>query len=412
MHVDEFITRWSASSGSEIANFQSFAHDLCELLEIERPKPAQSDGQTNDYRFERPVTETHTGKRRSRRIDLYRRGCFVMEAKQGAGPKAEAEQLSLVSPQDAPQTQLGHGRRGTRAFEDTMLRARNQADSYARAISKEDGWPPFLLIVDVGHVIEVYADFSGQGQGYTQFPDGNRFRITLDDLRHDEVRDRLRTIWSDPASLDPARTAARVTREIADHLAQLGRSFEGQGHDGEAVARFLMRCLFTMFAEDVELLPKDSFRDKLRELRGKPEMAAPVLQSLWETMNNGGNSPVLMAKLLRFNGGLFRDASALPLTEVQLSLLIEAAEADWKQVEPAIFGTLLERALDKKSRHKLGAHYTPRAYVERLVMPTIIQPLRRDWEAVQATADLLRSQGKEAEALKAVQDFHRKLCEC
>jgi len=411
LHIDEFITRWSASSGSEIANFQSFAHDLCALLEVERPKPAQSDGQTNDYRFERPVTETHTGKRRSRRIDLYRRSCFVMEAKQGAGPKAEAEQLSLLSPQDAPQTQLGHGRRGTRAFEDTMLRARNQADSYARAISKEDGWPPFLLIVDVGHVIEVYADFSGQGQGYTQFPDGNRFRITLEDLRDEAVRDRLHAIWTNPQSLDPSRTAARVTREIADHLAQLGRSFEGQGHDGEAVARFLMRCLFTMFAEDVELLPKDSFRDKLRELRGKPEMAAPVLQSLWETMNTGGNSPVLMAKLLRFNGGLFREASALPLNEVQLSLLIEAAEADWKQVEPAIFGTLLERALDKKSRHKLGAHYTPRAYVERLVMPTIIQPLRRDWEAVQATADLLRSQGKDAEALKAVQDFHRKLCE-
>ncbi|PZX18415.1 type II restriction/modification system DNA methylase subunit YeeA [Palleronia aestuarii] len=334
-----------------------------------------------------------------------------MEAKQGAGPKAESEQLSLLSAEDAPQGQLGHGRRGTRGFEDTMLRARNQADGYARAISKEDGWPPFLLVVDVAHVIEVYADFSGQGQGYTQFPDGNRYRITLEDLRDDEVRERLRTIWSDPLSLDPSRTAARVTREIADHLAQLGRSFEGQGHEGEDVARFLMRCLFTMFAEDVELLPKDSFRDKLRDLRGKPEMAAPVLQSLWETMNTGGTSTVLMAKLLRFNGGLFRDASALPLNEVQLSLLIEAAEADWKQVEPAIFGTLLERALDKKSRHKLGAHYTPRAYVERLVMPTIIEPLRADWRSVQAAADLLRSQGKEKEALREVQGFHRQLCE-
>ncbi|WP_342741204.1 type IIL restriction-modification enzyme MmeI, partial [Tranquillimonas alkanivorans] len=338
-----------------MSNFQSFAAELCDVLEVQRPKPAQSDGQTNDYRFERPVTETHTGSRRHRRIDLYRRGCFILEAKQGAGPKAEAEQLSLLSPEEAPRAQMGHGRRGTRVFEDTMLRARNQADSYARAVSKEDGWPPFLLIADVGHVIEVYADFSGQGQGYTQFPDGNRFRIKLDDLHDEEVRDRLRTIWTDPLSLDPSRTAARVTREIADHLAQLGRSFEGQGHDGEEVARFLMRCLFTMFAEDVKLLPKDSFRDKLRELRGKPEMAAPVLQSLWETMNTGGTSPVLMATLLRFNGGLFREAKALPLSEVQLSLLIEAAEADWKQVEPAIFGTLLERALDKKSRHKLGA---------------------------------------------------------
>lgn len=394
-----------------MSNFQSFAAELCDVLGVERPKPAQSDGQTNNYRFERPVTETHTGARRQRRIDLYRCCCFVMEAKQGAGPKAEAEQLNLLAPGEAPRSQLGHGRRGTRAFEDTMLRARNQADGYARAISKEDGWPPFLLIVDVGHVIEVYADFSGQGQGYTQFPDGTRFRITLDDLRDETVRDRLRAVWTNPLSLDPSHTAARVTREIADHLAQLGRSFEGQGHDGEAVARFLMRCLFTMFAEDVELLPKDSFRDKLRELRGKPEMAAPVLQSLWETMHTGGTSTVLMAKLLRFNGGLFRDATALPLSEVQLSLLIEAAEADWKQVEPAIFGTLLERALDKKNRHKLGAHYTPRAYVERLIMPTIIQPLRRDWEAVQASADHLRAQGKEKEALREVQEFHRKLCE-
>ncbi|MDG4647924.1 hypothetical protein P6F26_05665 [Roseibacterium sp. SDUM158017] len=409
--VDEFITRWSASGGSEMSNFQSFAAELCDVLGVERPKPAQSDGQTNDYRFERPVTETHTGSRRQRRIDLYRRGCFVMEAKQGAGPKAEAEQLSLLSVDDAPQAKLGHGRRGTRGFEDTMLRARNQADGYARAISKEDGWPPFLLIVDVGHFIEIYADFSRHGQGYTQFPDGSRYRITLEDLRDDAVRDRLRSIWTDPMSLDPSKTAARVTREIAAHLAELGKSFEGQGHDGETVARFLMRCLFTMFAEDVELLPKNSFRDKLRELRGRPEMAAPVLQTLWETMNTGGPSTVLMTRLLKFNGGLFKDPTALPLSEVQLSLLIEAAEADWKHVEPAIFGTLLERALDRKSRHKLGAHYTPRTYVERLVMPTIIEPLRADWRDVQAAADLLRSQGKDKEALQEVRSFHRKLCE-
>lgn len=406
LQIEDFISRWRASGGSEIANFQTFANELCALIGVAPPKPAQSDGQTDDYRFERPVTETHTGDRRKRRIDLYRRRCFIMEAKQGAGPKAEAEQLDLL-PDSATANRTGHGRRGTRAFEDTLLRARNQADGYARAVSKEDGWPPFLLIVDVGNMIEVHADFSGQGQGYTQFPDGNRYRITLEDLRDEAVRDRLRTIWEDPFSLDPSRLAAEVTRDIAAHLAELGKSFEGQGHDGETVARFLMRCLFTMFAEDVELLPKDSFRDKLR---GRPEMAEPVLQSLWETMNTGGNSPVLMARLLRFNGGLFRDAKALPLTALQLGLLIEAADADWKQVEPAIFGTLLERALDRKSRHKLGAHYTPRAYVERLVMPTIIQPLRSDWRDVQAAADLLRSQGKSKEALDAVRDFHLKLC--
>ena len=64
-------------------------------------------------------------------------------------------------------------------------------------------------------------------------------------------------------------------------------------------------------------------------------------------------------------------------------------------MEPAIFGTLLVRALDPAERHKLGAHFTPRAYVERLVLPTIIEPLRTEWEAVQ-TAALLLAEGGEA----------------
>ena len=171
-----------------------------------------------------------------------------------------------------------------------------------------------------------------------------------------------------------------------------------------------MRCLFTMFAEDVELIPKGSFTKTLHELRGHPEHAAPTLQALWETMDKGGFSTVLKTDLLRFNGGLFKEADALPLDTVQLSLLIEAAEADWRQVEPAIFGTLLERALDKKQRHKLGAHYTPRAYVERLVVPTIMEPLRSDWKDVQAAALTLAAQGQQDGAIDAVRAFKTKLC--
>lgn len=106
-----------------------------------------------------------------------------------------------------------------------------------------------------------------------------------------------------------------------------------------------------------------------------------------------------------------KQAEALPLTEMQLGLLIDAASRDWREVEPAIFGTLLERALDKKQRHKLGAHYTPRAYVERLVVPTIIDPLRNDWRDVQAAAVALAAQGREDEARDTVRAFHARLCE-
>lgn len=411
--ADVFIERWRPSGGNEQANFQTFAGELTDLLGVERPMPATSDGQTNHYRFERPVRFIHTGRERRGRIDLYRRGCFVMEGKQGqdGATGGDEQQLALLTGQDAAQVkQGGHGRRGSRAFDDAMMKARAQADGYARAVSREDGWPPFLMIVDVGNVIELYADFSRQGQGYTPFPDGRSYRIPLEGLREAKTRDLLAQIWTDPYALNPALRTAAVTRTIADHLAALGKSLEKDGHSGEAVARFLMRSLFTMFAEDVGLVEKGSFTKLLQELRGHPQDAEPMLNALFQEMDKGGFSTALRARVRRFNGGLFREADALPLSAVQLSLLIEAAEADWSEVEPAIFGTLLERALDAKQRHKLGAHYTPRAYVERLVTPVVMEPLRNDWRDVQAAALTLANEGKLKEAQATVRDFHTRLC--
>ena len=129
-------------------------------------------------------------------------------------------------------------------------------------------------------------------------------------------------------------------------------------------------------------------------------------------MKTGGYSQTSSgATILRFNGGLFESAEALPISEDQLALLIQAGERQWRDVEPAIFGTLLERALDPIERHKLGAHYTPRAYVERLVMPTIIEPLREEWSDVQIAAIALANEGKVPDAREEVKTFLRKLCD-
>ena len=60
-------------------------------------------------------------------------------------------------------------------------------------------------------------------------------------------------------------------------------------------------------------------------------------------------------------------------------------------------------------RHALGAHYTPRAYVERLVLPTVIEPLREEWTAVHSAAFSLHEQGKDQEAIKLVSAFQVRL---
>ncbi|HRP82958.1 MAG TPA: hypothetical protein PLY76_13765 [Flavobacteriales bacterium] len=151
--------------------------------------------------------------------------------------------------------------------------------------------------------------------------------------------------------------------------------------------------------------PHGSFTKLLGELKHDPATFAPMLENLWATMNTGGLSPILRKKLPRFNGGLFAHADAIHLNKDQVQLLLEASTANWKDVEPAIFGTLLERALDPRERHKLGAHYTPRAYVERLVNPTVIEPLRAQWKGVQVAALQLAEQGQPKKAIAAVEQF-------
>jgi hypothetical protein len=385
--VDQFIERWQSASGSERANYQLFVHELCTLLELPTPDPAREDTRDNAYVFERRITFRHgDGTESPGFIDCYRRATFVLEAK-------KVRQA------------------GGKGFDDALLRARGQGEQYARALPATEGRPPFLLVVDVGNVIELYAEFTRSGATYTPFPDPRSHRVQLADLRDEAIRQRLRAVWLDPLSLDPTRQSAKVTREVAERLAEVARVLEAAGHAPEVVAGFLSRCLFSMFAEDVGLLPKRAFVDLLESLKDNPAQFIPLVGDVWRAMDRGEFSAAVRADLLKFNGKLFKNPQVLPLTRDQIDLLLVAAHANWREVEPAIFGTLLERALDPTERHALGAHYTPRAYVERLVLPTIVEPLREDWKNAQAAALVLAGEGKLKEAQQQVRAFLKHLCE-
>ncbi|QJD77817.1 class I SAM-dependent DNA methyltransferase [Spirosoma rhododendri] len=412
MTYPEFETRWKNSGGAERANYAGFLQDLCDLIGVTRPDPMTANPAEDAYVIERPVEFNDNGKRSTGRIDLYKRGCFVLETKQGTdtpdGQKA-AERAELGLPTE--KRRKGHAVRGSAKWQQMMQTARQQALGYVRALPADEPRPLFVLVADVGYCIDVYSNFAGVGDQFVPFPDQTRYRIPLARLADKETRELLRQIWTDPRELDPSRRAARVTRELAGYLANLSAQLERAGHAPDLVAQFLMRCLFTMFSEDVGLIPKESFTGMLRQY-AQPDLRdflPDALQTLWHTMDTGGFSPDLKARLRKFNGKLFHDARALPLSADQIALLQKAAEADWTAVEPAIFGTLLERALDPRERHSLGAHYTPRRYVERLVLPTVLEPLRREWAAAQAAAAQLLNEGKEKPARAELERFLRRL---
>lgn len=409
--VESFIARWRGTGGAERANYTLFLTELCDILDV--PHAAAATGGRGDYRFERAVTRhERDGSTSTRWIDLYKRDCFVLEAKQAhdapvqtalfAGVASETERRSLV--------------RRTRGWTQAMLKAKGQAEDYARDLPADEGWPPFVIVCDVGFCFDLYADFSRTGKHYAQFPTLETYRIYLTDLCDPLVRDRLRAIWTAPMSLDPAKERVDVTREIAALLARLAAALEARGHTAEAVATFLMRSVFSMFAQSAGLLPTPTaFTDLLVDCRDNLPGFVPLVGDMWRSMDKGGFSSALRAMVKRFNGGMFAAGvhgppDPLRVDRDMLKLLVQASRCDWTNVEPSIFGTLLENAISARERGRLGAHFTPRAFVERLVVPTLMEPLLEEWNGVKATAVRKAEAGDQKGAADAVHAFHARLC--
>jgi hypothetical protein len=435
MDLEAFIAKWTGlPGGAERANFQPFIGEFCRALGLPEPQPAEG-GVLSDYRFEAPVRKDAAfSTQQTGAIDLYKRHCFVLEAKQSR--LKEGERAPDDTPAPAVQriverdlfgaeiiretaTPRPKGRRYDKLMEDALA----QAKGYALALPADHGWPPFIIICDVGRAFELYFDWAGNGKGYGFFPDQASYRIELADLRKSDIRKRLTGIWLEPASVDPRRQTVKVTREIAGRLASVSKWLEedfAAKHKAKALpdwqtsqgieetSMFLMRMLFCMFAEDVGLLPENSFQSFIADSIGKSDQYwRSGLDALWSRMNNPDPNNRYWshgdAVVRYFNGNLFSHARVLDLAKEQKGELLAAAKAEWREVEPAIFGTLLEQALTDSERAKLGAHYTPRPYVERLVEATIMEELRGAWEAVRQAPD--------GPKLADVQAFHARLAE-
>ena len=419
--VAAFIAYWRhRPGGAERANYQLFLGQLASALELPTPEAAER-GVLGTYQYEGPVAG---GSMRGNKgfIDLYRKGCFVLEAKQSQIPEAQRHQPELFDPATTEPTAPTGAR-----YDQLMRDALRQARNYAVNLPANHPWPPFIIVCDVGRAFELFFDWSGNGRGYDFYPDRQNYRIGIDQLADHEVQVLLRDIWLDPSARDPRLKAAEVTREVAQRLADVSKWLEAtqrlkttslSDYDRslaiEETSLFLMRILFCMFAEDVGLLPRASFTQFLAEAADDERHFETGLQDLWSLMGSGERQPryswVVKDNVRYFNGGLFDNAHTFVLGRADRGELLAAARADWKRVEPAIFGTLLEQALTPAERAKLGAHYTPRPYVERLVRATIIEVLEAEWETVQEQVRAAQFNGRAQDGAAAAIAFHARLC--
>ena len=412
MDIQAFIDKWAGcTGGSERGNAALYLVEMLTALGLPTPDPASADTLHNDYVFERAVRSGFDGAP-PRRIDLYKRGCFVLEAKQSrwtGKPKAAAFDDTEIRADIEETTPFGPGS----GLDKIRRNAFNQAKSYVHDLPIDHPTPPFILVCDVARSFEVWADFSGTGRGFAPFPDRRQARFTHADLARPEIQARIRSIWTRPNSLDPTHKAVAVTREIVDELAIISRRLEAQGHDAEHVAQFLMRCIFTIFAADVGLLPKPRLVALLEDCVRTPAAFVPMFEDLWKRLDDPDHDNryfhAFDSHLPHINGGLFKKSQAFRLQAPELNRLLLATRHDWRHVEPAIFGSLLEHALRPLERRRLGAHYTPRRHVERLVDMAVMEPLRADWRQVSTRIEQACDEGDTRGAVRLAREFHESL---
>ncbi len=354
MTPGEFIAKWRASELKERSAAQEHFIDLCRLLG--EPTPAEADPTGDHYCFERGARKDTGGNGWA---DVWKRHHFAWEYK------------------------------GKHANLDAAFR---QLRQYALALEN----PPLLIVSDMAR-FRIRTNWTNSVSRTHEFE--------LEEIADAATRDKLKWAMSDPDRLKPGETRQALTERAAATFASLAESLRERGHDPQAVAHFVNRLVFCMFAEDVGLLTDNMFTRMLEHALSRPGAFTSMARDLFGAMSTGGR--IGFETVEWFNGGLFDDNTVLPLSESEIETTLKAAALDWSEIDPSILGTLFERGLDPDKRSQLGAHYTDRAKIMRIVEPVIIRPWLVDWETRNADIAALLKRSDAAKSKAAGMRLHR-----
>src|SRR5262245_27061855 len=234
--------------------YQQHFLDLCDLLDEKKPAEVDPTGQW--FTFQKGLTTTE-GKKGF--ADVWRRGCFGWEY------KGKHKDLKAAYQQ--------------------LLR-------YHEALEN----PPLLVVCDLDR-FEIH----------TKFPNTVKkvYSFDLGGLAEPKNLKLLKDAFTNPEALRPGVTQEQVTREIADRFCKLADGLRERGEPDERDGHFLMKLMFCMFAEDIDLLPRNLFTETVRASRSDPAELSAMLADLFARMATGGRFG--HHKIDHFNGGLFVD---------------------------------------------------------------------------------------------------------
>ena len=222
-----------------------------------------------------------------------------------------------------------------------------------------------------------------------RFPKAPRITFGIDELA--DHYDALLFLQND--TLEPVFSEHRreLTADAARHIAEFYRSMiDRSAAPVDEIQRFTMQLVWCLFAEDLGMLdgyPLQSTVDAL--LKETDPDSARDIGYLFSLLNQKGdhNRKGRYSGTRYVNGDLFARPAAVFLTRDELVHLRLAAEFNWREVNPTIFGSLLEGVLGDDRRSEIGAHYTHEADIMKIVAPTIVRPWRERIDGATSVSD-------------------------
>ena len=157
---------------------------------------------------------------------------------------------------------------------------------------------------------------------------------------------------------------------------------------------FMSRLLFCFFAEDTGLFPQENLFTNTLKTHTKEDGSdlGEFIDRAFLAMSTNDSAvlatlPKLYEVFPYVNGGLFRDRYPIPvLSRRARTLIINCGEYNWREINPDIFGSMIQAVVTPEQRAGLGMHYTSVPNIEKVIRPLFLDSLEEEFEAACAEA--------------------------
>ncbi|MGF1699607.1 class I SAM-dependent DNA methyltransferase [Photobacterium makurazakiensis] len=190
--------------------------------------------------------------------------------------------------------------------------------------------------------------------------------------------------------------AAEKMADFFDHIKELNyppNASKEQLHD---LVVFLNRLLFCFFAEDTKIFGDNQFTNLLNQHTSEDGSdVATTFQRLFEVLNTAahqrGDLPQYLASFPYVNGGLFKKDLVIPSFDAKARrMLLDSGQLDWADINPDIFGSMIQGVADPETRSKMGMHYTSVTNIMKVIEPLFLNDFYDEFEKCKDTINKLR----------------------